>query len=152
MKTITGRSIRSSDMQHYLPYALDKSSEGLGWRGVRGEIVRGHEPGELSLPALDHHLLNLIVAAPTFHEHRWDGRAAEEVGREGAASLVPAGCESYWRWSYLNRGAACDFHIHLKPSFVQRIAMDGTPGSRQEKKCGLTYAFMIRWFSSSRLP
>ena len=124
MATPRSATVSSSDLQRYVPYAVGKNSDGLGWRGVRAEIVRGHGPGEISLPALDHHLLNLIVRAPTLHEHRWDGRGAEEIGREGAASLVPAGCESYWRWTYLTPESACDFHVHLKPSFVRRIATD----------------------------
>ena len=117
-------TVPSRDLARYVPYAVGKSSEGLGWRGVRAEIVRGHEPGEIRLPALDHALLNLIVRGPTLHDHRWDGRAVEQIGREGAASLVAAGCESYWRWSYLTRETACDFHLHLKPSFVRRIARE----------------------------
>ena len=122
-------AVSSDDFARYVPYALGKSSAGLGWRGLRAEVVRGHEAGEIELPALDHHLLNLIVAVPTLHEHRWDGRAAEERGREGAASLVPAGRESYWRWEYLRPGTACDFHLHLQPSFVRRVAMEDLNGA-----------------------
>lgn len=122
MATRQATLVRSSDLSQYVPYAVARSSDGLGWRGVRAEIVRGHEPGELALPGLDHHLLNLIVAGPTQHEHRWDGQAAECAAREGAASLVPAGCASYWRWRYLEAAPACDFHLHLEPGFVRRVA------------------------------
>lgn len=114
---------RSQDFAQYVPYHVTKSSHHLGWRGFRGEIVRGHSAGEITLPPLDHHLLNLIVSVPTLHEHRWGGVQREEVGREGAASLVPAGHQSYWRWSYVEEGVPCDFHLHLDPAFVRRIAV-----------------------------
>ncbi len=114
---------RSQDFAQYVPYHVTKSSHHLGWRGFRGEIVRGHSAGEITLPPLDHHLLNLIVSVPTLHEHRWGGVQREEVGREGAASLVPAGHQSYWRWRYVEEGVPCDFHLHLDPAFVRRIAV-----------------------------
>lgn len=116
------RSVRSQDFAQYVPYRLTSSSERLGWSGFRVEIVRGHEAGEIHLPPLDHHLLNLIVAVPTLHAHRWDGLMGEETGQEGAAALVPAGRQSYWRWHYLEAGIPCDFHLHLDPAFVRRVA------------------------------
>jgi len=117
------RSVRSQDFAQYVPYHLTRSSERFGWNGFRVEIVRGHKAGELSLPPLDHHLLNLIVSVPTLHAHRWDGLVREETAQEGAASLVPAGRESYWRWQYLQAGTPCDFHLHLDPTFVRRVAV-----------------------------
>ena len=117
-----GRPVRSQDFAQYVPYNLTKSSQHLGWRGFRVEIVRDHCAGEISLPPLDHHLLNLIVAVPTRHEHRWGGLRREETAHEGAAALVPAGQESYWRWNYLAPGTPCDFHLHLDPAFVRRVA------------------------------
>lgn len=116
-------SVRSQDFAQYVPYHLTKSSERLGWNGFRVEIVRGHEASEIALPPLDHHLLNLIVSVPTLHAHRWDGLVREETGQEGAASIVPAGRESYWRWRYLEAGTPCDFHLHLDPGFVRRVAV-----------------------------
>ncbi len=117
-------TVRSEDFAQYVPYTLTKSSDQLGWHGFRVEIVRGHSAGEISLPALDHHLLNFIVAVPTQHEHRWAGASREEIGREGAASLVPAGEESYWRWKYMAEGTPCDLHLHLDPAFVRRVAVN----------------------------
>ena len=122
-RVIPRRQVRSQDFAQYVPYSLTKQSDHLDWRGFRVDIVRGHSPGEITLPPLDHHLLNLIVAVPTFHEHRWDGAQRAETGQEGAASLVPAGRESYWRWNYLAEGTPCDFHLHLQPSFVRRTAV-----------------------------
>ena len=116
--------VRSEDFTRYVPYRVNTSSEHYGWRGFRVEVVRDHAPGELSLPPLDHHLLNLIVSAQTRHDHRWDGLAAEGIGDEGTASLVPAGRESYWRWRYLSPGPSCDFHLHLHPAFVRRVAVN----------------------------
>lgn len=117
------RRVRSQDFAQYVPYRLTKSSDHLDWRGFRVEIVRGHSAGEITLPPLDHHLLNLIAAVPTLHEHRWGGQRREEVAREGAAALVPAGQESYWRWKYLTDGTPCDIHVHLDPAFVSRSAV-----------------------------
>ena len=114
--------VRSEHFSRYVPYQVTTSSEALGWRGFRAEVVRGHAANEILLPPLDHHLLNLIVTAPTRHAHRWDGSAGEETGHEGAASLVPQGRESYWRWTYLSTATPCDFHIHLDPAFVRRVA------------------------------
>ncbi len=116
-------TIRAADLPRYVPYQVGGTSDGLGWRGVRAEIVQGHAPGEIRLPPLDHHLLNLIVAVPNQHEHRWDGRARWETGYPGAASLVPAGEPSYWQWQYLDGGRACDFHLHFEPAFVRRVAV-----------------------------
>ncbi len=115
--------VRSQDFAQYVPYHLTRSSHRLGWQGFRAEIVRGHSAGEISLPPLDHHLLNLIVSVPTLHEHRWDGARREELAQEGAAALVPAGHESYWRWNYAEPGTPCDFHLHLDPAFVRRVAV-----------------------------
>ncbi len=117
------RHVRSQDFAQYVPYSLTKSSDHLDWRGFRVEIVRGHSAGEITLPPLDHHLLNLIVSVPTFHEHRWGGSHRQEIAQEGAASLVPAGHESYWRWNYLADGTPCDTHVHLDPAFVRRTAV-----------------------------
>ncbi len=117
------RQVRSQDFAQYVPYRLTKSSGHLDWRGFRVEVVRDHSAGEITLPPLDHHLLNLIVSVPTFHEHRWGGSHRQEIGQEGAASLVPAGHESYWRWSYLAEGTPCDIHVHLDPAFVRRTAV-----------------------------
>ena len=64
------RPIRSQDFAQYVPYRLTKSSDHLDWRGFRVEVVRDHSSGEITLPPLDHHLLNPIVAVPTRHEHR----------------------------------------------------------------------------------
>ena len=115
--------IRAADLPHYVPYQVGTTSDGLGWRGLRAEIVRGHAPGELHLPPLDHHLLNLIVAVPNRHEHRWDGRASVQTAHPGTASLVTAGAPSYWQWHYLGDGSPCDFHLHFEPAFVRRVAV-----------------------------
>ena len=117
------RPVRSQDLAQYVPYRLTKSSEHLGWHGFRVEIVRDHSAGEINLPPLDHHLLNLIASVPTFHEHRWSGSHRQEIAQEGAASLVPAGHESYWRWHYVGDGTPCDIHVHLDPAFVRRTAI-----------------------------
>ena len=119
----THTTVRSADFSRYVPYEMAMSSDALGWRGFRMEVVRGHAAGELTLPPLDHHLLNLILAVPTRHTHRWDGAAAEQTAYEGAASLVPAGRDSYWRWKYLAEGTPCDVHLHLDPGFVRRVAV-----------------------------
>lgn len=115
--------VRAADLPQYVPYTVGTTSDGLGWRGLRAELVRGHAPGELHLPPLDHHLLNLIVAVPNRHEHRWDGRSRLETAHPGAASLVPAGSPSYWQWHYVEAGSPCDFHLHFEPTFVRRVAM-----------------------------
>jgi AraC family transcriptional regulator len=120
---MANRYVRSQDFSRYVPYQLAKSSHTLGWRGFRVETVRGHGPGEIHLPALDHHLINFIVSVPTFHAHSWDGKTREEIGQEGSLSLVPSGQESYWRWHYVGSGTPCDFHIHLDPAFVKRVAV-----------------------------
>lgn len=117
------RHLQSEDFSRYVPYKLAKSSHSLGWRGFRVETVRGHQPGEIHLPALDHHLLNLIVSVPTFHAHSWGGKTCEEIGHEGSLSLVPSGRDSYWRWHYVGHGTPCDFHVHLDPAFVGRVAV-----------------------------
>ncbi len=117
------KAIRSQDFAQYVPYQLTSTSDHLGWGGFRVEIVRDHSAGEVSLPSIDHHLLNLIVSVPTSHEHRWDGMHRDEIGREGSASLVPAGAESYWRWNYVEEGSPCDLHLHLDPAFVRRVAV-----------------------------
>ena len=116
--------VRSEDFEQYVPYQVTRSSESLGWRGFRVEVVRGHAEGEISLPPLDQHLLNVILAVPTRHYHAWDGVAREEVGQEGAMSLVPAGRESRWRWQYAGHGTPCDFHMHMQVGFVRRVAAE----------------------------
>ena len=115
--------IAAADLPRYVPYEVGVTSDGLGWRGVRAELVRGHAPGEIHLPPLDHHLLNLIVAVPNRHEHRWDGRSRVETAHPGTASLVPAGAPSYWQWDYVEDGSPCDFHLHFEPAFVRRVAV-----------------------------
>ncbi len=117
------KAIRSQDFAQYVPYSLTNTSDRLGWEGFRAEIVRDHSAGEIALPPLEHHLLNLIISVPTFHEHRWGGARREEIGREGSASLVPAGLESYWRWNYVEQGSPCDLHLHIDPAFVRRVAV-----------------------------
>ena len=114
---------RSEDFARYVPYQLAMRSDHLHWDGFRMEVVRGHAAGEIALPPLDHHLLNVILAVPNRHVHRWDGIRAEQTGNEGAASLVPAGRESYWRWRYLGSGVPCDVHLHLQPAFVRRVGV-----------------------------
>ncbi len=116
--------VASHHLPLYVPYRVNTSSDQLGWRGFRAEVVRGHAPGELSLPPLDHHLLNFIVSARTEHEHRWAGRSQTSTTEAGSAALVPAGNASYWRWKYLSGEQPCDFHLHLHPAFVRRIACD----------------------------
>ena len=115
--------VPSQQLAHYAPYHVNASSDNLGWRGFRVEVVRNHAPGEIRRPLLDHHLLNMIVSTRTRHEHRWDGKRGDSIGEEGSLSLVPAGCESYWRWEYLSNTPPCDFHIHLHPDFVRRTAV-----------------------------
>lgn len=115
---------RSQDFDRFVPYQLAMRSDPLPWQGFRMELVRGHAAGEVSLPPLDHHLLNVILAVPNRHVHRWGGIRAEQTGLEGAASLVPAGNESYWRWRYLGEGTPCDVHLHLEPAFVRRVAVE----------------------------
>lgn len=115
---------RSQDFDRYVPYQLAMRSDHLPWEGFRMEVVRGHAAGEVSLPPLDHHLLNVILAVPNRHVHRWGGVRAEQTGQEGAASLVPAGHDSYWRWRYLADGTPCDVHLHLQPTFVRRVAVE----------------------------
>ena len=114
--------VRSEDFARYVPYDVTRSSAPLGWRGFRVEVVRGHAAGEIHLPPLDQHLVNVILAVPNRHFHRWDGREREEIGLEGAVSLVPAGRASEWRWDYQGAGTPCDFHMHLETSFVRRVA------------------------------
>jgi AraC family transcriptional regulator len=116
--------VRSENFGQYVPYEVTRSSESFGWRGFRVEVVRGHAEGDLALPALDQHLLNVILSVPTRHYHSWDGVAREETGQEGAISLVPAGRPSHWRWKYVGAGTPCDFHIHVQPAFLRRVAAD----------------------------
>jgi AraC family transcriptional regulator len=121
-KPMTSNLVSPLKLNQRLNKSLMLSSRHLGWNGILVEQYQNPPtPGEVELPALSDHWLNLPLGDPVHLTQKRDDRLHESIVQKGDSIFVPAGQPSYWRC----RGGDTyrpTLHIHLKPELIIQVA------------------------------
>jgi AraC family transcriptional regulator len=104
----------------HLASVRPKTSEALGWSGVRAEHLTNTPDSEVDLPPTTHHWLVLNQGSALAFSLRFAGQERTEVGPPGSLTIIPAGYPSQWRW----RGATESSHTLVEPQLLARIAAE----------------------------
>jgi AraC family transcriptional regulator len=121
-KPMTSNLISPIELNQRLNKSLVLSSRHLGWNGILVEQYQNPPiPGEVELPALSAHWLNLPLGHPVHLTQKRDDRLHESIVQKGDSIFVPAGQPSYW---CRQKGDTCcpGMHIHLKPELIEQVA------------------------------
>ena len=101
---MTSNLISPDELNQRLNKSLVLSSTHLGWNGILVEQYQNPAiPGEIELPALSTHWLNLPLGHPVHLIQKRADRLHESIVQKGDSIFVPAGQPSYW----CRQGAAC---------------------------------------------
>jgi AraC family transcriptional regulator len=120
-KPVTNNLVSPIELNQRLNKSLVLSSRQMGWKGILIEQYQNSPtPGEVEIPALSDHWLNLPLGDPVHLTQKRDDRLHESIVQKGDSIFVPAGQPSYWRC----RGSDTHqlaLHIHLKPESIAQV-------------------------------
>jgi AraC family transcriptional regulator len=120
-KPVTNNLVSPVELNQRLNKSLVLSSRQMGWKGILIEQYQNSPtPGEVEIPALSDHWLNLPLGDPVHLTQKRDDRLHESIVQKGDSIFVPAGQPSYWRC----RGSDTyqpTLHIHLKPESIAQV-------------------------------
>lgn len=94
----------------------------MGWNGILVEHYQNPPTsGEVELPALSAHWLNLPLGHPVHLTQKSDDCLHQLIVQKGDSIFVPAGQPSYW--CRHGGDTYCPaLHIHLKPDLIGQVA------------------------------
>jgi AraC family transcriptional regulator len=106
-------------LRKFVPFEASAASDWLGV-GLEAARYRVAPSSELSLPALTHHWLVLVIRPPEELDLLYEGVKRHSPSHAGDVLLVPAGSPTRWRWS----GPKDSLHVYLEPGLVERVAAE----------------------------
>ena len=121
-KSVTGKLLRSSELNQRMNKTLMLSSQQMGWSGISVEEYQyPTTPGEVELPGITDHWFNLPLGHPVRLWQKRDDRLLDLTVQRGDSIFVPAGQPTYWRCqgedSYRQ-----SLHIYLTPESIKQTA------------------------------
>lgn len=110
------------------------SSRNAGWDNLTLE-QREAAPGEKDQPPLPVHIVCLNLAEQHDLWQRRDGQTRRHVHPYGDAVLMPAGCESHWKWMT----PAHNLYLQIAPELLTRTATEiGSPAPELTNSFGVS--------------
>jgi AraC family transcriptional regulator len=108
-------------LQKFIPYAPCETSYRMGWKGMQAVRYRRiPASGELSLPPVSLHAIQLVNRPPEKFNLRFAELKLDRPLPTGSILVVPAGSSSLVRW----QGSRDLLVIYLEPSIVARVATE----------------------------
>jgi AraC family transcriptional regulator len=123
---IAGSLISLTEINEQLSQALVLSSRQMSWDEILIENYRNcAEPGEIQLPALSDHWLNLPLGQAAHLTQKRNDILHESTVQKGDIIFIPAGQLSYWH----TKGSVSNdydyqpmLHVFLKPELMTHVA------------------------------
>ncbi|MDF5722910.1 MAG: AraC family transcriptional regulator [Rhizonema sp. PD37] len=110
------------NLNQYLNKSLLLSSRQMSWNGILVEHYQNPPIlGEVELPALSAHCLNLPLGQPVHLTQKSGDRLHESIVQNGDSIFIPAGQSTYWRCQGRDT-CSLALYIYLQPKLIEQVA------------------------------